>query len=320
MGAITGTAGRTLWLGQGPGQGQGRRFGQASALMRRLAQATTVLALTFGSVGLGRILAPQPAIAQEVEADLQRLDALTRIPETFDIMRLEGLANDQAMAADLFGNAKDPAWLRALESVYDISRMNATYSNQMRLALAQDPGLVADAGVFLGSELGQRVIGLELEARRTALDPMALGAAREVFAEMERVDKERLALIERLVIAADLVEGNVATALNANVAFSRAMTKAAQFGTPVDEDEILALAWAQELDIRVAVADFLYPLMALAYAPLTEEELTSYVEFFESAVGQRFNAAVMQAFEPVMIDLSARLGAEAGRLMSGQVL
>lgn len=316
MGAMTGTAEWNLWLGQA----QGLRFGPASALLRRLAQATAVLALTFGSVGFGTILAPQPAMAQDVEADLQRLDALTRIPETFDIIRLEGLANDQAMAADLFGNAQDPAWLRALEIVYDTPRMNATYSDQMRLALEQDRGLVAHAGVFLGSELGQRVIGLELEARRTALDPMALGAAREVFAEMKRVDKQRLALIERLIIAGDLIEGNVATALNGNVAFSRAMTKAAQFGAPVDEDEILALAWAQEPDIRVAVADFLYPLMALAYAPLTEDELTIYVEFFESAVGQRFNAAVMQAFEPVMVDLSARLGAEAGRLMSGQML
>ena len=328
MDAIRGTAGSMLWSGQGQDQGgrqgQGPRqwqpFGASLAVLRRLAKVTAVLVLTCASAGLATVLAPLPAMAQAVEADLQRLDDLTRIPETFDIMRLEGLAHDQAMAADLFGDAQDPDWMRALDLVYDIPRMNATYRDQMRLALAQDPGLVADAGVFLGSDLGQRIIGLELEARRTALDPMALGAAREVFAEMARVDKERMALIERLVLAGDLIEGNVATALNANVAFSRAMAKGAQFGVPVDEEEILALAWAQEPEIRVAVADFLYPLLALAYAPLTEDELTTYVEFFESAVGQRFNAAVMQAFDPVMIDLSARLGAEAGRLMSGQVL
>lgn len=316
MDAITGTVGRKLRLGQG----RGRSMGEKSAIWRRLAQVTVVLALGLGGVTPGTVLGPRPAIAQGVEADLQRLDALTRIPETFDIMRLEGLASDTALAADLLGNAEDPAWLRALDIVYDPARMTATYGAEMRLALAQDPALVAEAEVFLGSDLGQRIIGLELEARRTALDPMAFGAAREVFAEMERIDKNRLALIERLAVAGDLIEGNVATALNANVAFSRAMAKASRFGVKVDEAEILSMAWAQEPDIRVAVAEFLYPLMALAYAPLTEDELTIYVEFFESAVGQRFNAAVMQAFEPVMVELSARLGAEAGRLMSGQVL
>ncbi len=316
MGAITGTAGRNFWSGQG----QGPRFDQSPALLQRFAQATAVMALTFGGLGLGAVLAPHPAMAQEVEADLQRLDVLTRMPETFDVMRLEGLSNDKAMAEDMFGNADDPSWQRSLEVVYDTGRMMATYTDQMRASLTQDPDLVADVGVFLGSDLGQRIIGLELEARRTALDPMALGAAREVFAEMERTDKDRMALIERMVVAGDLIEGNVATALNANIAFSRAMTKATQFGTPLDEDKILSLAWAQEPDIRVAVADFLYPLLALAYAPLTDEELTTYVEFFESEAGQRFNAAVTRAFEPVMVDLSARLGAEAGRLMSGQVL
>lgn len=280
-----------------------------------------LLPFAFLAAGaLGPILAAGPVQAQSTEEDLQRFNTLTRMAETFDIMRLEGLENDKSLAEDLFGNADDPTWARSLDKVYSLSRMSETYEAAMRDLLAKDPTLVADASVFLGSDLGQRIIGLELEARRTSLDPMAMGAAQEVYSEMQRTDTERLALIERLVVAADLIEGNVSTALNANVAFSRAMAAASAPGQAVDEEQLLANVWAQEADIRTQVAEFVYPLMTLAYSPLSTEDLTAYVDFFESDVGQRFNLVVMASFEPVMIDLSAHLGAEAGRLMSGQVL
>jgi hypothetical protein len=104
------------------------------------------------------------------------------------------------------------------------------------------------------------------------------------------------------------------------VAFARAMAAAGNFGGARDEEALLADVWAREPDIRAAVVDYIYPLMALAYSPLSNDELTAYVNFFESDAGQRYNTVLIRAFEPVMIDLSQQLGAEAGRLMSGQVL
>ena len=98
------------------------------------------------------------------------------------------------------------------------------------------------------------------------------------------------------------------------------MAEAGAPGTRIDEGSLLAQVWSQEPQIRTDVADFLYPLMALAYASLSADELEAYVLFAESAEGRRFNAALTKAFEPLMIDLSRNLGLEAGRLMSGQVL
>jgi hypothetical protein len=272
------------------------------------------------TIGVTFFAGTSPAHAQGIESDLQTFDDLTRLPEIFDVMRLEGLENDRSLGEELFGNPEDPTWLRALDKVYSTDRMTKIYSDEMRVLLAADPLLVADVSVFLGSELGKSITGLELEARRTALDPMAMGAAREVYAEILRQDKDRTALIERLVDAADLVDSNVSNALNANVAFARAMAAAGNFGGARDEEALLADVWAREPDIRAAVVDYIYPLMALAYSPLSNDELTAYVNFFESDAGQRYNTVLIRAFEPVMIDLSQQLGAEAGRLMSGQVL
>lgn len=294
------------------------RITGAGTALARMGAVVLAATLSFGVVTAG-MFAPVPAQAQTLESDLQNLNNLIKLPETFDIMRLEGLENDKSLAEDLFGNREDPTWARTLDKIYATDRMTGIYNDALSAVLQRDGALVGDVTPFLASELGQRIIGLELEARRTTLDPIALGAAREVYAELAQTDKPRSDLIERLVVAGDLMEGNVSTALNANIAFSRAIAKAGGAGA-IDEDELLANVWALEPEVRVSVADFIYPLMALAYAPLSDDELTRYVEFFESDVGQRFNAALMTAFEPVMIDLSGQLGAEAGRLMSGQAL
>lgn len=280
--------------------------------------ALTALAPT-GGLWSGMAWAEATIAVQETQG-LKTLNLLTRQAETLDLMRQEGIAQGKDLGIDLFGDAENREWLLALDRVYDTSRMAKVYDAALAQVLTRDPRLVDDVAPFLGGELGARIIALELEARRTTFDEMALGAAREVLAEMEQTDKERRAQIERLVVAADLMESNVMAGLNGNVAFYKAMAAAGAPGATADEEEMLAQVWAQEADIRASTADFLYPLMALAYAPLTDAELQSYVDFSESPQGRRFNAAMNEAFAPVMIDLSRALGAEAGRMLSGQAL
>lgn len=282
-------------------------------------------AATFLAMGPSIALWPGVARAEATDTaqgaqDPQAINLLTRQAETLDLMRQEGIAQGKILGADLFGQDGNPEWLLALDRVYDTARMARVYDAALSQALARDPTLVEDVTPFLGGELGARIVALELEARRTTLDEVALGAAREILAEMEQTDKQRRAQIERLVVAADLLESNVTAGLNGNVAFYKAMAAAGAPGGAMDEAEMLAQVWAQEADIRASTADFLYPLMALAYAPLTDGELESYVAFSESPQGRRFNAAMTEAFVPVMIDLSRALGAEAGRMLSGQVL
>ncbi len=277
----------------------------------------SAVALTLGAL---LMIWPPQAKAQAADADLQAINALTHLPETLDLIRQEGIQQGKDLGSDLFGDSEDPNWLSALDRVYDTGQMTGLYNAALRQVLAQDPSLSNNIRPFLDSDLGQRVITLELEARRTTMDKVAMQAAREVFVELEKTDKFRRAQIERLVVAGDLIEANVMAGLNGNLTFYKAMAAVGTPGTPNDEAELLAQVWSQEADIRASVEEFLYPIMALAYAPLNEDELQSYVDFSESPAGTRFNDALSKAFDPLMIELSRKLGTEAGKLLSGQML
>lgn len=263
----------------------------------------------------------QPALSQGIEAQVQRLDDLTLLAQTLDIVALEGVAQGKELGKGLLGSPNDPSWSQALARVYDISRMRQLYDAALAEALVADPVLVYEVATFLTSPLGKRALELEVEARRTVIDEAAEAAAGEFFAVIKIEDAERLALFERLVVAADMIDSNVMSGLNGNFAFLKAMAKAdpAQAGK-IDEQTLLALVWENEPKIREDVIDFLYPVMALAYAPLSDEELDTYVGFIESPEGRRLTRALTLAFEAVLLDLSRELGAEAGRAISGQVL
>lgn len=268
----------------------------------------------------GLIALAAPLQALDANPQVQALNALTLLPETLEVITLEGLAQGEDLGADLTGDGKDPDWAMALQRVYDSGRMQRIYDEALAAFLAQEPGLLAEVTPFLGSDLGARVIALELEARRTALDPAAKDAARQLLDQIRGEDPDRMALLERLVLAGDLIESNVISGLNGNVAFLRAMAGASAGAPPFNESEVLAQVWQNEPQLRAEIEDFLYPLMALAYAPLSDAEVRDYVLFTESAAGKTFNAALTAAFGALMLDLAAHLGHEAGRAASGQAL
>src|SRR3989338_6090678 len=94
-------------------------------------------------------------------------------------------------------------------------------------------------------------------------------------------------------------------ALNANLAYYRAMSNAGGFGDRVPEDQMLAEVWAQEADLRSETVEWLFPYLALAYSPLSTEDLQAYLDFSASAGGRRANALIFAAFDAVFVEISA---------------
>lgn len=279
------------------------------------------MAVPAGLALTGSLIWPQPSLAQGIEGQVRRLNDLTIMTRTLEIVALEGVTQGRELGSDLLGNPADPAWLQALARVYDAGRIQQIYDASLAEALAADPGLVDAVAPFLSSPLGGRILELEVEARRTVIDEGAKAAAGRGFARIKAEEGERLALLERLVVAADMVESNVMSGLNGNLAFLKAMAMAnPEEAGELDERSLLALVWENEPKIRADVIDFLYPVMALAYAPLSDVELGRYVSFMESPEGRRLTRVLTLTFEAVMQDLADQLGTEAGRAVSGQVL
>jgi hypothetical protein len=127
----------------------------------------------------------------------------------------------------------------------------------------------------------------------------------------------RLALIRDFAVAGDLIEMNVAGAMNANLAFYQGMADSGGAAAEMTEEEILSDVWGQEPQVRADTEEWLFPYLVMAYEPLSDEDLEAYTAFWESAAGKRLNTALFAAFDVVFTDISRDLGRAAARQMQG---
>ena len=277
---------------------------------RRLAAAAVlVLALT------------QPALAERVTAlmDLMRLDDL------LDIMREEGLEHGAAVGDGVLGQGAGSGWEATVARVYDPARMRDRMEDGLRARLKDAPDAAREAALdevarFFASDLGRRVVQLELSARRAMLDEAIEEAARDAWAELEAEDGPRAAAVRRFVATGDLVELNVVGGLNATYAFYAGLADSGAGTGGMDEAEMLADVWAQEGAIRTEIDEWLHGYLALAFGPLGDAELEAYTDFFASPSGSLLNSALFAGFNGMFEGLSRDLGMAAGGMMLGEDL
>jgi hypothetical protein len=255
---------------------------------------------------------PAAAISISQLGEVMQLDAL------FDVLRDEGFAHGAELAADMFPLGGGPGWDSELAGIYDIPRMRAEFNQTLRAGFSADPESLAEVAAFFGSDLGSRILTLEIEARRAFLDEASEDAAR-VAADRRRASRDaRARQIDRFIESSDLLEMNVAGALSGNLAFLSGMNEVGVNGVRLPEEEVMAQVWGQEEQIRNDTESWLHAYLGLAYAPLTDAELESYIEFWETPAGKRLNAVLFAAFEQVFSGVSRDLGRAAGQAMLGQ--
>lgn len=250
--------------------------------------------------------------------EIVQFDKTLRIDEVLEVIKAEGLANGDSLAADALGAPGGSNWQASLARVYDTAAMRAHFDQALAEAMGADAASVSETVAFFASDLGQRIVGLEIDARRTLLDPAAEEAARADWNDLADKDAGRVAQLEQFVQVNDLIESNVMGALNANLSYYRSMSEAGAFGDKVPEGQMLAEVWAQESDLRQETVDWLFPYLALAYSPLTEAELQSYLDFSATPAGRKANAVIFAAFDAVFVAVSADLGRAVAMQMMGQ--
>ena len=307
----------------------------ADGAMSAVARAVLLAAALTGGLPSGLIL-PQAAWAQEaapetgaaegaatavdpaVVAQVAALVETMKIADIVAILREEGVDYGRTLQADMFPDAGGQGWEASVSLIYDAPRMQEALVATVTRELAQSPQAIAEMQAFFGSELGQKVLTLEVEARRTLLDDAAQEAARIAWEDLAAGGTSRVDLLERFVAANDLVESNVMGALNANLAFYSGMQDGGAFGGEMTEEQMLTDVWAQEADVRQQTTEWLYSYLTLAYGPLTDEELEQYLAFSESDAGQALNSALFVAFDDVFTPISRALGVAVARQLQGQ--
>jgi hypothetical protein len=260
--------------------------------------------------------APEPA---QIAAADDLIDAM-RVAELLAIMGEEGVAYGAELEDGMFPRAGGPSWAAAVAGIYDADRVLPIFRDALAAALPRDPAQAAAMSAFFRSDLGQRALVLELSARRALLDEAVEDASRLRLEELRAEKDPRFQLIAEFVGANDLIEANVTGGLNSNLAFYRGLSDAGALDPPMSEADMLDDVWSQEPALRAETEDWLFAFLILAYAPLDDADLKSYIAFSASREGRALNAALFAGFDSIFTDVSYRLGSAAAVFAAGEDL
>ena len=116
----------------------------------------------------------------------------------------------------------------------------------------------------------------------------------------------------------DLVDSNVAGALNSNLAFYRGMATNESYAEGLTEGFILTTVWEQEPEIRAEMEEWTMSFSTLAYGDLTPAEMQSYIDISKTDAGQRLNAVLFAGFDEMFEEQSFELGRASAEFMLGE--
>lgn len=239
-----------------------------------------------------------------------------KFAEILEIMRQEGLQYGEDLSADMLGGASGPGWLRAVDRIYSFERMETGFLDNFEVHL--DPKHIPALIQFFASDQGQEIVRFEISARRAFLDDEIEETAKQIYDDLVGELDPRLDQIERFVVANDLIDANVAGALNSSLAFYEGLARGDALDSSLTPDRILGIVWEQEPEIRADTKDWVYPYLTLAFEPIEESDLEAYIAFSESEAGQALNAALFAAFDVLFVDISRDIGTAAGVYMQGE--
>jgi len=165
---------------------------------------------------------------------------------------------------------------------------------------------------------GKRIVAIELEARR-ALSGEEAEKAASAKADALRDDAPELYLMYlEFIKVNDLVDSNVAGALNSNLAFYRGMATNESYAEGLTEGFILTTVWEQEPEIRAEMEEWTMSFSTLAYGDLTPAEMQSYIDISKTDAGQRLNAVLFAGFDEMFEEQSFELGRASAEFMLGE--
>ncbi|MCY1128016.1 DUF2059 domain-containing protein [Frigidibacter sp. RF13] len=280
-----------------------------------------VALIFFVAVSLGGI-ATRPALAEaarvsDVGAAASALEEAMLMPELLDVMAREGAAYGGDLDRRFLQGGGGSSWQAEVERIYAPERLGPLFHAAFAAELDQIGVDTAPILAFLGSDLGQKIMRLEVSARDALNDDGVEESARAMAGRLEVEGDGRYKTLRRFVDANHLVDMNVSSALNANVAFLKALSASAGAKTALPDDEILAQVWAQEGEVRGETDSWLMAFGTLAYGPLSDAELELYLAFSETAEGVALNRALFAAYDRLFVTLSGELGGAVGRWMVG---
>ena len=269
---------------------------------------------------LGAIATPLMALAMSLTAFadesalVERYMTALKLDEVFDILRDEGVTSAEEIAREDEAITASPAWSSRVDRIYAIDKMEAIF--RQGLSTTESFDLSEEALAFFESELGQRIVDIEISARKALSDEDVEDQARDMARALSEEDPRRKKLYDRFIEVNNLVESNLMGALNSNLAFYQGLGTSPLFGN-LDEQSMLSRVYGEAEEIRADMVDWTMNFSVLAYGLLTEEEMETYLESAETPAGQILNRALFAGFDQVFELHSFELGRAMAEFMVG---
>ncbi|WP_378943795.1 hypothetical protein [Paracoccus sp. R86501] len=254
-------------------------------------------------------------------ATVDHLWSVLKIEPQMQIFQQEAVSEAARLDADNMIAGTGRPWAATVGDIHDPMRLQTLFRQGLTRALDRaDPALIEQGLRFYETGLGRRMVPLETSARHAMLSDEVTAQASAAFAQAEFQDDSRAEQILRLIDVADLVAPNVSSGLNASVAFSDGFEAVGGFDMPLTQDQMLAETWAQQDQIEAETRDWLQSFLMMAYSPLRDDEVETYISFASSPAGRELARVMFAAYDTVFLQTSRDMGMAAGLRLQGQQL
>lgn len=261
------------------------------------------------------VLWPVASLAQEA-APVDRMMEAMRIADTIEVMREEGRRYGEDVATEMLPGADTDSWQKTVMRIHDPERMRRLIRQGFETALTKAEMLEVVA--FYNGDPGAEIVALEVAARRAFLDPGIEEQARARHAAEDPEDSRLREQVDRMIADSDLIERNVAGAMNSTMMFYRGMMDGGELD--MTQDDMLADLWSQEEAFRADSESWLGGFLLMAYDPLPEEDLDRYLSFWQSDTGRALNSGLFMAFDRMYEELSYLMGQAVAQHMQSEKL
>lgn len=220
---------------------------------------------------------------------------------------IESFAQGMARSENPAGGEVDLGWKQAAGEVFQHKVIFDELTASMAGLLDDDEldGILS----FLATDVGRRVTRMEIEAQNPDISAGVDLAGAQILADLKANDQDRLAAYREMLQAIDAVESGVTTALNMNFAVLSGMSASGRTSIQMSEGEILTMLAAQEDQIRTQIEAASLENAAFTYRDLSEEDLSTYVDFLTSDVGRKLYSLMNSLADKIMAERGRAFGA-----------
>lgn len=239
------------------------------------------------------------ATAALADPDIDRLVDAMGMPALVRAFSAEGETAAATLNTEFLNGQGGSVWAETVRNLYDPARLEG----ELRAGLAQtlDPQVARTALLFFDSDIGQRIIALEVQAREAMIDPQVADMAKDAGAQTGAQVSEFLEL-------RDLVERNTDAGVSAQAAFFDGFAQSTDSTLPAPGMEELRAGIATETEA------WLKGYYTLIQSALSDEDIDTYSNFWRTDIGAAVDDAVFKVFGESYTNLSFALGQTVGLL------